>query len=162
LEGKRVKVGLGWDQHPFKEGRSLVLGGVQIPYERGLFGHSDADVVVHALCDALLGGANLPDLGTLFSSEDDRFRGISSLVLLEEVLKKVREKGFTLGNVDIVIIAQSPKLSPFIERMREILSEKLGISREYISIKAKSPEGMGAIGRGEGITALAVALLYEV
>jgi len=161
LEGKRAKVGLGWDQHPFREERSLVLGGVQIPYEKGLFGHSDADVVVHALCDALLGGANLPDLGTLFPAEDERFRGISSLKLLEEVMKKVKEKGFVLGNVDIVIIAQSPKLSPFIERMKEVLSEKLGISKEEISIKAKSPEGLGAIGKGEGIEALAVVLLYE-
>lgn len=156
-----VRVGIGWDLHPFGEGRSLVLGGIQIPYKWGLIGHSDADVVVHALCDALLGAIALGDLGALFPPSDPRYEGISSLFFLREVMKQVSEKGYKVSNVDVVIIAQEPKLAPFIESIREKLSEEMGIGKDRVSVKAKSPEGVGSIGRGEGISAIAVASLQR-
>jgi len=162
LDGKKeVRVGIGWDLHPFGEGRPLVLGGIRIPYERGLVGHSDADVVIHALCDALLGALSLGDLGTLYPSSDPRYEGISSTFFLREVMGRVSEKGYRVSHVDLVIIAQGPKLAPFIENMRERLSKEMGVDKYCVSVKAKSPEGVGAIGRGEGISAIAVALLEK-
>jgi len=162
LDGPRrddLRVGIGWDLHPLVEGRPLVLGGVEIPFERGLGGHSDADVLVHAICDALLGGASLGDLGGHFPSEDPRYRGISSLELLTQVARMVRARGWEIGNVDAVVLAQAPRLSPFLEQMRKRLSEVMDLPLGVLSIKVKSPEALGALGRGEGIGALAVALL---
>lgn len=162
MDGKsEVRLGIGWDLHPFAEGRPLVLGGIQVPYERGLKGHSDADVVIHALCDALLGALALGDLGGMFPSTDPRYKGISSLAFLREVMKRVSEKGYRVSNVDVVIIAQEPKLAPFIESIREKLSEEIGVDKGCVSVKAKSPEGVGSMGRGEGISAIAVALLVK-
>lgn len=162
MAGKNeVRLGIGWDLHPFAEGRPLVLGGIQVPHERGLMGHSDADVVIHALCDALLGALALGDLGGLFPPSDPHYEGISSLVFLREVMALILEKGYKVSNVDVVIIAQEPKLAPFIESIRQKLSDEMGVDKEYVSVKAKSPEGMGSLGRGEGISAIAVALLVK-
>jgi len=161
LERRSLRVGLGWDVHPLVEGRPLVLGGVRIPYERGLFGHSDADVLIHALCDALLGAAGLGDLGILFPPSDPRFEGISSLWFLQEVMKEVRKGGWEVISVDSVIIAQGPRLAPYVEEMKQKLAPILRISPEDISIKPKSPEGLGSLGRDEGIGAMVVVLLMR-
>ena len=161
MERRSLRVGLGWDVHPLVEGRPLVLGGVRIPYERGLFGHSDADVLIHALCDALLGAAGLGDLGILFPPSDPRFEGISSLWFLQEVMKEVRKGGWEVISVDSVIIAQGPRLAPYVEEMKQKLAPILRISPEDISIKPKSPEGLGSLGRDEGIGAMVVVLLMR-
>jgi len=161
LERRSLRVGLGWDVHPLVEGRPLVLGGVRIPYEKGLFGHSDADVLIHALCDALLGAASLGDLGTLFPPSDPRLEGISSVYLLQEVMEEVRKRGWEVISVDSVIIAQGPRLAPHVGEMKQKLAPILGISPEDISIKPKSPEGLGFMGRDEGIGAMVVVLLMR-
>lgn len=162
MDGPRradLRVGIGWDLHPLVEGRPLVLGGVEIPFERGLGGHSDADVLVHAICDALLGGASLGDLGGHFPPEDPRYQGVSSLGLLAEVVRMVRAQGWEIGNVDAVVLAQVPRLSPFLEQMRKKLSGVMALPLDLLSIKVKSPESLGALGRAEGIGAMAVVLL---
>lgn len=153
------RVGLGFDAHAFQEGRRLILGGVEIPHDRGLAGHSDADVLVHALMDALLGACGERDIGERFPDTDPAYRGISSLVLLEEVMGLAAEKGYRVVNVDCVVVAQEPRLSPHIQEMRSRISALLGISVEQVGIKATTTEGMGFTGRGEGIAALATALL---
>lgn len=156
------RVGLGFDAHSFAEGRRLVLGGVQIPHPLGLAGHSDADVLVHAVMDALLGACGERDIGVRFPDSDPTFRDISSLVLLEEVMGVVSERGFRVLNVDCVLVAQEPRLSPYIEEMRKRLAFVLRVPENRVGIKATTTEGMGFTGRGEGIAAMAAALVEEV
>lgn len=154
-----MRVGIGLDYHRFGKGRKLIIGGVEIPYERGLIGHSDADVLTHAICDALLGAAGLGDLGLHFPPEDPRYEGISSLKLLGRVREMLAEKGHRIENVDAVVVAEEPKLAPHFKRMKKALAQTLKISLERINIKATLPEGLGALGHGEGMMAQAVALL---
>lgn len=155
------RVGLGFDAHAFEEGRKLVLGGVEIPHQRGLAGHSDADVLVHALMDALLGACGERDIGERFPDTDPTYRDVSSLVLLEEVMGVLTERGYRVINVDCVIVAQEPRLSPHIGDMRGRLAFILRIPVNKVGIKATTTEGLGFTGRGEGIAALATALLVE-
>jgi len=157
-----LKIGLGYDAHPFAPGRMLVLGGVNIPFEKRLAGHSDADVLVHAVMDALLGAAGLGDIGEHFPDSDERYRGISSLSLLREVGEKVREAGFRVLSVDSVVVAQRPRIAPLREKMRLNISEALGMDWEEVGVKATTTEGMGFTGREEGIAAMAVALLQSL
>jgi len=153
------RVGQGFDTHRLVPGRRLLLGGVEIPYERGLEGHSDGDCLLHALCDALLGAAALGDLGSLFPSSDPRWRGAASRVFLDHVLDLVAERGFRLENVDSTLLAEEPRLAPHLPAIQARLAEALGLPLEAVSVKAKSADGMGALGRGEGIAAQAVVLL---
>ncbi|MGB2983681.1 MAG: 2-C-methyl-D-erythritol 2,4-cyclodiphosphate synthase [Candidatus Bipolaricaulia bacterium] len=153
------RVGLGIDFHRFTADRPLILGGVSVPHEQGLLGHSDADVLTHAICDALLGAAGLGDIGVHFPDSDEAYRGASSIGLLGEVMAKVRDAGLRSVNVDATVIAEEPKLTPHFAEMREILSRALGIEAGLVGLKATTSEGMGAVGRGEGIAAFAVALI---
>lgn len=153
------RVGLGLDAHAFQAGRRLVLGGVEIPYELGLAGHSDADVLTHALMDALLGAAGERDIGVQFPDTDPAYRDISSLVLLERVMGLLGDKGLEVVNVDCVLVAQKPRLSPYLEEMRSCLAPLLGVEESRVGVKATTTEGMGFTGRGEGIAAMATALL---
>lgn len=155
----RVRVGIGYDVHPFTAGRPLVLGGVTIPYPRGLGGHSDADVLTHAVMDAVLGACGLPDIGTLFPSHDPRYEGADSLHLLDEVLRQARGRGFRVVQVDCVVVAQEPRLADSLPRMRQNLAARMGLEVDAVGLKATTPEGLGALGRGEGVAALAVALV---
>ncbi|MXY50233.1 MAG: 2-C-methyl-D-erythritol 2,4-cyclodiphosphate synthase [Gemmatimonadetes bacterium] len=154
-----IRVGTGYDVHAFAEGRPLVLGGVTIPHERGLQGHSDADVLSHAIGDAMLGAAGLGDIGTHFPDTDARYRGISSLVLLQRIIDALGESGYTVTNVDATVVAERPKLSPFVPRMRDRIGEALGLPEDRVSIKATTSERLGFTGREEGIAALAVVLI---
>lgn len=156
-----MRIGQGYDVHRLGENRKLILCGVEIPYEKGLIGHSDADVAVHALMDALLGAAALGDIGRLFPDNDDAYKGISSMLLLKRVTELISEHGFVVGNADITIIAQSPKLMPFIEEMRKNVSSAMGIEVNKISVKATTTEKLGFEGRGDGIASTAVVLLNE-
>jgi len=153
------RVGLGIDFHRFDPGRKLILGGVEISHDEGLLGHSDADVLTHAICDALLGAAALGDIGMHFPDSDEQYRGVSSLSLLGEVIRKVTLAGFQPINVDVTVIAERPKLTSHFPRMRDALAETLGIDAGRIGLKATTSEGMGAVGRGEGICAMAVSLI---
>ena len=153
------RIGHGYDVHRLVTGRRLILGGVEIPYEKGLLGHSDADVLTHALMDAMLGAAALGDIGQLFPDSEAAYAGTDSLLLLREVSGLLQSAGWRLGNADCTVIAQSPKLAPFISLMRERLSAALGVSEEKISVKATTEEGLGFSGRGDGIAAHAVVLL---
>ena len=154
-----MRIGSGYDVHRMTKGRELVLGGVKIPCERGLLGHSDADVLVHAVMDALLGAAALGDIGRHFPDSDEKYRGISSLKLLEQVGALVQQEHYIVGNIDATIIAQRPKLAPFIELMRDNIAAVLGISRSQVNVKATTEEGLGFTGSGEGIAAQAAVLL---
>lgn len=154
-----MRIGHGYDVHKLVEGRKLILGGVEIPYEKGLLGHSDADVLTHALMDALLGAAALGDIGKLFPDNDDRFLGADSIELLREVTCVIREHGYTVGNVDCTVIAQRPKLAPYIQQMREILAQAMGTELDRVSVKATTEEKLGFTGEGLGIAAHAVALI---
>ncbi len=156
-----MRIGHGYDVHRLTEDRKLVLGGVEIPYERGLLGHSDADVLTHAVMDALLGAAGLGDIGKAFPDTDPAYEGISSLLLLERVMEAIKQNGFTVYNVDVTVIAQRPKLAPYIGEMRENLAKCLDVPAGRVNIKATTEEGLGFTGRGEGIAAHAVALLEE-
>jgi 2-C-methyl-D-erythritol 2,4-cyclodiphosphate synthase len=156
-----VRVGLGYDLHPLVEGRDLVLGGVRVPHARGLAGHSDADVLTHALVDAILGAAALGTIGEHFPDSDPRFAGVSSLELLSESGRIVREAGWRVVNLDAVITAQEPRLQPHLRPMAEALARCLEIEASQVGVKATSPEGLGALGRLEGISAQAVALLEK-
>jgi 2-C-methyl-D-erythritol 2,4-cyclodiphosphate synthase len=158
----RHRVGTGFDVHRLAEGRPLILGGVEVPYSRGLLGHSDGDCLVHALCDALLGAACLGEMGTLFPSSDGLWKDRSSLLFLEEVQRLLGEKGFRIVNVDATLIAEDPRLAPHLPSMRNRLSRALSVAEGLVSVKAKSTDGLGSIGHGEGIAAQAVALLEEV
>ena len=154
-----MRVGIGYDIHPFEPGRQLVLGGVRISHEAGLGGHSDADVLTHAIIDALLGAASLGDIGQQFPSDDPLYRDVKSLELLRQAVSLVAAAGYRAVNVDATVIAEAPKLAPHVTAMRASLSEALGIEAGAVSVKATTADGLGAIGRGEGIAALAVALL---
>lgn len=154
-----LRIGHGYDVHRFCENRALILGGVAVPYEKGLAGHSDADVLTHALMDALLGAAGLCDIGSLFPDSDPAYEGISSLILLEKVKEKLHEAGFSIINVDCTIVAQAPKLMPHIPAMREKLASVLSLSPDRIGVKATTEEHLGFTGRKEGIAAHAVCLL---
>lgn len=158
-----MRVGMGYDVHRLEEGRKLIMGGVYIPYEKGLLGHSDADVLVHAVMDALLGAAALGDIGQLFPDSDKEYSGISSMVLLSRVREHLEKNNFLIENVDATIIAQEPKMSPYITAMRENLAECLKIPVGRVSVKATTEEGLGFTGKKEGIAAQAVCLLntYE-
>ena len=151
-----TRVGFGFDLHPLVSGRPLVLGGVTVPFEQGLGGHSDADVLAHAVGEALLGALALGDLGRHFPDSDPRYRGISSLALLAAVMELVRGRGGRLVNVDATVLAQAPKLAPLLPEMAKRLADTLGIDADAVSVKAKSPEGLGLVGRQEGMAAMAV------
>jgi 2-C-methyl-D-erythritol 2,4-cyclodiphosphate synthase len=151
-----TRVGFGFDLHPLVAGRPLVLGGVTVPSDLGLGGHSDADVLVHAIAEALLGALALGDLGRHFPDTDPRYRGVSSLVLLEAVIELVRGRGGRLVNVDATVLAQTPRLAPLLPEMAKRLADTLGIPADAVSVKAKSPEGLGLLGRKEGMAAMAV------
>jgi 2-C-methyl-D-erythritol 2,4-cyclodiphosphate synthase len=154
-----IRIGHGFDVHCFTEGRPLILGGVNIPYEKGLAAHSDGDVVIHAVCDALLGAAALGDIGQHFPDTASRYQNIDSRILLKRVIELVNTKGWRVGNADITIVAQAPKMSPYIQAMREILAGDLDTSIGNLNIKATTTENLGFTGRGEGIAVHAVALL---
>lgn len=155
------RIGIGYDLHRLEEGRDLIIGGVKIPYEKGLFGHSDADVLIHAIIDAMLGALALSDIGTHFPDNKEEFKGISSVLLLEKVYGLICNKGYEIANIDSNIIAQSPKMMPFIPEMRKILSKALNIEDDLISIKAKTNEKMDAVGEGLAIEANAVVMLVK-
>ncbi|MCH8161938.1 MAG: 2-C-methyl-D-erythritol 2,4-cyclodiphosphate synthase [Chloroflexi bacterium] len=154
-----MRVGIGYDVHPLAADRPLVLGGVTVPHTSGLEGHSDGDVLTHALIDALLGAAALGDIGTHFSSEDERWRGASSVALLAKTRVILLEAGFDVANVDATIVAQAPKLAPYTQAMRELLAQALDVDPSNVSVKATTTDRLGAIGRDEGIAAVAVALI---
>lgn len=157
----KIRVGHGYDVHRFAEGRKLILGGVEIPYELGLLGHSDADVLIHALMDAMLGAAGLGDIGKHFPDTDDKYKGISSMLLLKEVKKLVEKEGYSLSNADITIVAQKPKLAPYIEQMKKNIASVLCTDVSDINVKATTEEYLGFTGRLEGISAHAVALISK-
>ena len=154
-----MRIGHGYDVHRLVEGRKLILGGVGIPYEKGLLGHSDADVLAHAIMDALLGAAALGDIGKLFPDNDPAFEGADSMKLLARVAEVLDEKGYAIGNIDATVIAQKPKLAPYIEQMRRRMAEVCGIDMEQLSVKATTEEKLGFTGSGEGIAAHAVCLI---
>lgn len=160
-EEKIMRIGIGYDVHRLTEGRKLILGGVEIPYEKGLLGHSDADVLIHAVMDAILGAAALGDIGQHFPDSDPRYSGISSMLLLEKVEELIREKGYAVGNIDAIVIAQKPKLLPYRSQMAENIARALRIPVGAVSVKATTEEGLGFTGTGEGMAAQAVALLTE-
>ena len=155
------RIGYGYDVHRLVEGRPLVLGGVTVPFEYGLAGHSDADVLLHALMDALLGAAALGDIGHLFPDDDAGYRGISSRILLRKVAAEIEENGFSVGNVDVTLAAQRPKIAPYIREMREHIAVDLNISVDKVSVKATTEEGLGFTGEGKGMAAHAVAMLFR-
>ena len=155
----KFKIGMGFDVHQLVEGRELWLGGVRIPHELGLLGHSDADVLIHAICDAILGAANMRDIGYHFPDNDNSFKNIDSKILLRKTVELVRQKGYEIGNIDATVCAQRPKLNPHIPAMQATLAETMSVSPDDISIKATTTEHLGFTGREEGISAYAVALL---
>jgi len=162
LETGMMRIGMGYDVHRLVTGRPLILGGVQIPYERGLLGHSDADVLIHAVCDALLGAAGLGDIGTHFPDSDPSLAGIDSLVLLERCTRMATEKGWAVGNLDATLFAQAPRMAPFREAMAANIARAVGIPPCRVNVQATTTEGLGPFGRGEGIGAACVALLVAV
>mgnify|MGYP000871622299 FL=1 len=155
----QFRIGEGWDIHQLVEGRKLILGGVEIPFAKGLLGHSDADALLHAITDALLGAAALGDIGTHFPDTDAHFKGADSAVLLAEAARRVRARGFEIGNLDCTVIAQAPKLAPHITPMRERIAQVLGIHVDQVNVKAKTAEKMGPVGEGRAMEARAVVLL---
>jgi len=159
MERDNLRIGIGWDSHPLVSGRRLILGGVDIPYDKGLSGWSDADVAVHAIIDALCGAANLGDIGTLFPSQEPEYKDISSLVLLNKTTELLKAKGLSVVNIDVTIMAQNPKLSPFVPEMKKRIGQALGVDSIQVTIKATTTNGLGFIGRGEGMAAQAVALI---
>jgi 2-C-methyl-D-erythritol 2,4-cyclodiphosphate synthase len=156
----QFRIGEGWDVHALVDGRKLILGGVEIPHTMGLLGHSDADALLHAIIDAVLGAAALGDIGTHFSDTDPQYKGADSMVLLAEAVRRVHAKGYRIGNIDSTIIAQAPKMMPHIPVMRERIAASLGLELDQINIKAKTAEKMGPVGLGQSIEARAVVLLY--
>ncbi len=157
----KIRVGFGFDVHQLKENHPFILGGVNLQHHSGAYGHSDADVLLHAICDALLGAANLRDIGYHFSNKDERWKGISSLVLLQHVIKLLAEKGWSVGNIDAMVCLEAPKINPHIPAMKTNIAEAINISEEDISIKATTNEQMGFIGRQEGVVAYAVCLIEK-
>src|SRR4051812_12236700 len=156
-----IRVGFGYDVHPLGEGRELWLGGIKLEFDKGCVGHSDADVLLHAICDALLGAANLRDIGHHFPNTDVRYKGADSKKLLAEVIRLLQENGFAVGNVDATLSLEAPKINPYITRMQEVLAPVMQVTPAEISIKATTNEGLGYVGRGEGVNAFAVALIYK-
>lgn len=156
-----MRIGHGYDVHKLTEGRKLILGGVEIPYEKGLLGHSDADVLVHAVMDALLGACAMGDIGRLFPDSDPAYAGADSMKLLDTVMARLKEKNFRVGNVDVTVIAQAPKLAPFVSQMKENLARRLNTASDRVNVKATTEERLGFTGRGEGIACHAVALVLE-
>lgn len=154
-----IRIGQGYDVHRLVEGRKLIVGGKEIPHEAGLLGHSDADVLTHAVCDALLGAAALGDIGKHFPDSDPKYKGIDSIILLKHVGQLISEKGYRINNIDSIIIAQAPKFAPHIEDMRNNIASALNIDKDFVSIKATTEEGLGFTGKKEGIAASAVAIL---
>jgi 2-C-methyl-D-erythritol 2,4-cyclodiphosphate synthase len=157
-----MRIGYGYDVHPLGPGRKLILGGMEVPHDKGLLGHSDSDVLVHAVCDALLGAMGEGDLGRHYPSSDPKYQGISSLKLLEDVLSKLAKKGYRVANVDTVIVAQAPRLGPHLAAMQKTMARVMGIDPDLINVKVKSGEGLDAVGREEGMTAHAVCLIEPV
>ena len=157
-----MRIGSGYDVHRLAEGRKLILGGVEIPYEKGLLGHSDADVLVHAVMDALLGAAAMGDIGRHFPDNDEQYKNISSLLLLEKVSLLLKERGYNTINIDTTVIAQRPKLAPYIEQMVKKMADVLGVPCDSINVKATTEEGLGFTGSGEGIAAQAVCLIEKI
>ena len=154
-----MRIGMGYDVHRLAENRELIMGGVKIPYEKGLLGHSDADVLLHAIMDALLGAAALGDIGKHFPDTDPAYKGISSMILLEKTGNLLAGEGFFIENIDATIIAQAPKMRPYIDNMRKNIAEVLGLDVDHVNVKATTEEGLGFTGKGEGISAQAVCLL---
>jgi 2-C-methyl-D-erythritol 2,4-cyclodiphosphate synthase len=156
-----IRIGEGWDIHALVEGRKLILGGVEIPHSKGLLGHSDADALLHAITDAILGAAALGDIGSHFPDTDAQFKGADSAVLLREVSRLVRAQGFEIGNVDSTVIAQAPKLAPHIGAMRQSIAQALSVSMDQVNVKAKTAEKMGPVGEGRAMEARALVLLVK-
>lgn len=154
-----MRIGFGYDVHKLVKGRKLILGGVKIPHSKGLLGHSDADVLLHSLCDAILGAAGLKDIGHYFSNKESRWKNISSLVLLEECLKLITKKRLKVGNVDITVILEEPKISPYIDQMKKNIAKTLNIKISQIAIKSTTSEGLGFVGKKIGCTAYSICLL---
>lgn len=157
-----MRIGTGYDVHELVEGRRLVLGGIEIPFEKGLLGHSDADVLIHAVMDSILGALALGDIGLLFPDTDMKYKDIDSKILLKKVVEVMKENNFQIGNVDVVVMAQRPKLRPYIDEMRSVISEILLTDVKNVSIKATTTEKLGFVGREEGIAAQAVVILEEI
>lgn len=157
----KFRIGFGFDVHPLGEGRDLWLGGVKIHFDKGCVGHSDADVLLHAICDALLGAANLRDIGFHFPNTDPRYKGADSKLLLKEVVRLLKEKGYCVGNIDATLAMEAPKINPHIKAMQAVIAPILEVSEEEVSIKATTNEKLGYVGRGEGVNAYAVALIYK-
>lgn len=158
----KIKVGFGFDVHQLKDNHPFIVGGVDLEHHKGAFGHSDADVLLHAICDALLGAANLRDIGFHFKNTDPRWKGISSLILLQETVKLIAEKGFKIGNIDAMLCLEAPKINPHIPSMQANISKATGLPEDDISIKATTNETMGFIGRAEGVVAYAVCLIEKL
>lgn len=158
----KIKVGFGFDVHQMKEGHPFIVGGVTLDHHAGAFGHSDADVLAHAICDALLGAANLEDIGYHFPNTDPKWKGVNSLLLLEECVRLVKEKGYVLGNIDAMLCLEAPKIKPYIPQMKEHIARATGLTEDDVSIKATTNETMGFIGRQEGVVAYAVCLLERI
>ncbi len=156
-----IRIGHGYDVHRLVNGRKLILGGVDIPYEKGLDGHSDADVLLHAICDAIIGALSLGDIGKLYPDNDDKFLNINSRILLKDVAKRMTEAGYITGNVDATVIAQSPKLSPYIDQMKKNIAEDLSTNEQNVNVKATTEEHLGFTGRSEGISAHAVCIIVK-
>lgn len=156
-----IRVGMGYDVHPFVKDRPLILGGIKIPSLFGLAGHSDADVLLHAVCDALLGAAGLGDIGRHFPDSDPKYKGISSLVLLQKVLEMINQTGYAVGNIDVTVVAQKPRIAPYRDQMIRTISQATGLKTSQLSIKATTTEGLGFTGREEGIAVYAVCLIYR-
>ncbi len=157
----KYRIGMGYDVHKLVENRELWLGGIKIEHKLGLLGHSDADVLIHAICDALLGAANMRDIGFHFPDNDDQFKGMDSKILLEKTVKLIRDKGFEIGNIDATVCAQQPKINPHIPMMKRVMTAVMNIPEEDLSIKATTTEHLGFVGREEGISAYAVALIND-
>jgi 2-C-methyl-D-erythritol 2,4-cyclodiphosphate synthase len=157
----KVRVGFGYDVHQMQTGLDFWLGGIKIPHTHGAYGHSDADVLIHVICDALLGAANMRDIGYHFSDKDPKFKGIDSKILLKRVVELIAEKGYSIGNIDCTICLQEPKLSPHIPEMKQCLAQVMGVGEDDVSIKATTTEQLGFVGRKEGISAYAVVLISK-
>lgn len=157
-----MRIGIGYDVHQLTQNRKLILGGVEIPYHLGLLGHSDADVLTHAICDAILGAAALGDIGTHFPDTDETYAGMDSQVFLRDIAEKIREQNYIIQNIDSTVIAQRPKLAPYVIQMRRKISESLDISEEQVSVKATTTEGLGIVGNEQAIVAQAIACLTKV
>lgn len=157
-----IRIGFGYDVHAFAEGRELWLGGIKIEHSNGLLGHSDADVLIHSICDAILGAANLRDIGYHFPDNSDQFKNIDSKILLKSTLDILRKNGYELGNIDCTVCAEEPKINPYIEQMQQCLAKEMSTDSNNISIKATTSEKMGFVGRKEGISSYCVALIYKI